>query len=120
MAPAPVLGVVMALTMRCGGCARSRQVVGSWGPYAPPKIVSCVADGTHGRLNGYDDGDRITVTFDGPTNTPLLSRTQLVKVATFTHDSPGWGTAGSWTANDTLVLDAFVSARLLAPWEPAT
>ena len=94
--------------------ANDSQVTGSWGPYQPPRIVSCQADGTYGRLNGYDDGDRVIVKFDSPTNTPILSRVHIVKVAAFSHASAGWGTAGVWSANDTLVLSAFVSGAACA------
>lgn len=98
--------------------------VGSFGPRAPPKIVSAAAENT-GQSAGITASDSLVVTFDVDTNTPAVSTTAAVDGVLATSAPLGCAYTGVWETarrmrititDDTCIGAAATAIGVLRVW----
>jgi hypothetical protein len=81
----------------------SRPVLGSWGPHAPPQIVSATAS-NDGAQSGFGNGDRVTIVFDKDTNAPAVSTKSAIDQLVSFSTAVGQAYTAAWVAASSLVI----------------
>ncbi|KAH3742736.1 calcium-binding protein [Pelomyxa schiedti] len=82
----------------------SPTLVGNWGTLAGPVITSFVASDPDNRDGVFSVGDTITISFDTPTNSPLLSSKLAVDALFQFNQNLGDQYFGHWSTDSTVVI----------------